>query len=208
MSEYSIYISLLSFIIAGVTLYLTQLRPPKFEIHYGQKLRINYQSNGTGAAFYIPITFINLSHSTGTVFKCSVAISRVDTPQQIFYMEWKEFRKLNVEKNLWVYEDMAHPIPISGRSSVNKICWFVWESEPKFLFKEGTYKFQFFSWSSSDAKPDRHTEHELFISEAISTRLSNYKSKKKSTLVEVGFDKTIDANKLMTPHEVENLLSF
>ena len=111
-----------------------------------------------------------------------------------------------MSKNSWIYEEMAHPVPISGRSSVNKTCWFIWRSNPNFIFKEGAYKFQFYVWSSRSSKPDIKDVHELFITESISLQLAKNKSKKKSLTIEVGFDKVIDINKLMTTHELNTLL--
>jgi hypothetical protein len=206
MNEYSIYVALLSLLASCITIYLIQFRAPQYEIHFGERIKINYQKDGVTAGFYVPITFINTAHRTGTVLRCSMAVSRTDAPQQVFYMEWKEFRKLDISKMLWVHEDMAHPIPISGRSSVNKVCWFVWSSTPNFLFKEGSYKLRFYVWTSVATKPDITATHELFITSKVASELADYKSKKKSKTLELGFDKAIEENKLMTSHERESLL--
>ena len=58
MEYLTIVISLLSLVVAGVTLYNTHLRYPNIYPHLGPLIKIYYPSDG-GFAMYIPTTFIN-----------------------------------------------------------------------------------------------------------------------------------------------------
>lgn len=203
MSETAIYISLLSFGVSAVTLYLAHLKPPKIQCIVGSTVGVNHQEEGF--SIYVPITFTNAAHRPGLVNKCSLVFSKTGVSPASHYIEWTEFRKRNERNKQYGREDFAGPLQIEGRSSTSKLVWFRWR-EGNYHFSEGRYTIEFFIWVENETRPSICQKHKFFISATECVELAGYKDNGKSTIQWLGVDKQIESNKLLTEHEINVLL--
>lgn len=203
MSDASIYVSLLSLTVAGVTLYLSQLRPPRVGLIVGSTIGVNHQEDGF--SIYVPLTFNNTAHQPGLVNRCSVVFSSAAGAQTAHYIEWTEFRKRDDDRNRYVREDFAGPLQIEGRSSVSKLVWFRWRNGIHPL-AEGKYMIEVIVWKENGDRPSIRQKHEFFIETKEANALAENKINSKTVIQWIGVDKQIESNKLVTQHELEKLL--
>jgi len=207
--EPALIVSISSLVVSAATLFFTHLRPPKIEAQIGPPIRVYYADHSKGVSFgiYVPTTFINLSGRTGTVLSAGITIHRVDTAQQRFFMQWRQFSKLDDEGN-WTHESNAHALVMSGKASQTKMIWFMWEAEsqPKLFLREGEYELIFLFWDRPKSKP-HSISHRFFVSEAIHERLEDFRSNKRSTTTEIVLDQQFSSNKFFTSHEAETLFN-
>ena len=203
MAEASFYVALVSLLLSGLTLYLTQFRPPRVGMLVGSTVGVNHQEDGF--SIYLPLTFNNTAHQPGLVNRCSLVFSRVGGGQTAHYIEWTEFRKRDEDKNRYVRDDFAGPLQVEGRSSVSKLVWFRWRTGAHPL-AEGKYQLELIVWKESGSRPAIREKHELYIGAVEANRLSEFKTAGKTMIEWIGIDKQIESNKLVTSHELEKLL--
>lgn len=206
-----ISIAIVSLIVSVMTFYFTQLQSSKLKVLHGDTILMYYYYYSTGGGFLgilVPSTFINTSHRTGIIFKCVLTLTKIDNPQDIYYIEWNSFHIRDSVNDKWVFDELSHPVIVAGRSSIYKTILYTWNSppNPEFIIKEGTYDFSIYSWISYDKKPTIISRHRLHITKEHADKLLQYKEEKKSTTVKVILDKAIDENRLMTPYEIKTLL--
>jgi hypothetical protein len=91
--DISTTIAIISLLIAATTLFLTQLRSPKLISQSGPFVKVYYADYETGGSFglYLPVTIINKSARTGTLLNAAITLHRKDTPEQSYFMQWREF---------------------------------------------------------------------------------------------------------------------
>jgi len=209
MDTIAIIIASLSIVIAALTFYFTQLQAPKLTALIGPSFNFYYAdySSGGSSAMYLPVTFINRSTKTGTITNVAIRIYKKDLPEQSYLMQWREFSKLDPEESIWVYEEMAHALAIPGKSTINKIIWFMWgaDSKPKLILQKGAYKIDFYYWEQPNKPPHLET-HGFVISDSIYDKFEQFRSGKSKTVIPIRLDKQIEQNRFMTEHEVQRLL--
>jgi hypothetical protein len=108
-----------------------------------------------GITFNIPITFYNWSPQGGTVYKIRLAIGR-QQQGEYYDMTWTTFVKIG-SGGSFEDESLAQPIPLAGKSSINKIIRFDWNPEftgEKFDVQVGKYDLMIFGWTKNTEKPD------------------------------------------------------
>jgi hypothetical protein len=207
--EPALIISISSFVVSAATLFFTHLRPPKLLARIGPPIRIYYADHSAGVSFgiYVPATFINLSGRTGTVLSAAITINRADAAQQRFFMQWRQFSKLDEEGN-WTHESNAHALAMPGKTSQTKMLWFMWETEsqPKLFIREGEYELTFLFWDRPKSKP-HSIRHRFFVSETIYNRLEGFIRDKLGTTTEIVLDQAFSSNRLLTSHEAETLFN-
>jgi len=205
----TIIIAIISLLVSAVTLYLAQLRPSKLISKSGPFIKVYYADyeSGGSVGLYLPVSIINESARTGTILNAAITLGRKDSPEQSYFMQWREFQKLSIEKNAWVYEEMAHALAIPGTSAINKIIWFMWDakSQPKLILREGTYIINFYFWDKKDKPPNCET-HQFYVDDSIYTQLESYRVAKKPTVFDIRLDMEIEQNRLLTEHELRKLL--
>jgi hypothetical protein len=205
----STVIALISLIIAVLTLFLSNLQPAKITSKVGPFIRIYYTDYDSGESFglYLPATFLNLTPQTSTVLNAAITLARKDSDEQIYFMQWKQFSKLDPVQDKWVTDEMAHALAVPSKSSVAKIIWFIWgyDSQPRLILREGIYRLKFYFWENKKSRPRCET-HEFFVSESLAQKLESYRAQKKSTTHTIRLDLEIDENRLLTRHEAERLL--
>ncbi len=209
--DITIIIAVISLLVSGVTLYLAQLRPPKLISKSGPYVQVYYADFKSGGSFglYLPVSIINKSTITGAALKAAITLSRKDTPDKTFFMQWHEFEKLSVKEkeSKWIYEEMAHALAIPGNSAIKKIIWFVWEvqSQPKLVLQQGIYIMNFYFWDEDHKLPNCET-HEFFVDDSIFTELDNHLKAEDDTTVNIVLDTEMKENAILTEHERRNLL--
>lgn len=202
MSDVAIAISILSFLVSGITLFLTQFRPPKLKCIVGSTIGLNHQDDGFSV--YMPVTFTNEAHQPGLINRCSVLITP-EGASSSFYIEWTEFRKRDDEKKTYGRDEFAGPLQVQGRSSISKLVWFYWR-EGEFNFPDGRYTVEVFVWAENKDAPHIRQRHEFFLDVTESGALKNHKTNGKRTIEWVSVDKQIEPNKMLTVHEAAKLL--
>jgi hypothetical protein len=207
--ELALIVSISSFVVSAATLFLTHLRPPKIVARIGPPIRIYYSDHSKGVSFgiYVPATFINLSGRTGTILSAAITIHRVDAAQQRFFMQWRQFSKLDEEGD-WIPESNAHALAMPGKTSQTKMIWFMWqtESQPKLFIREGEYELTFLFWDHPKSKP-HSIRHRFFVSETVYNHLESFVRDKRSTTTEIVLDQEFSSNRLLTSHEAETLFN-
>jgi hypothetical protein len=201
-------IALLSLLVSAITLFLTQFKGAELSHVVGPELKVYYPFDG-GFALYLPVTFLNQSARTGTVLKCGITIFSNVNPEERFYMEWREFSRLDPATAKWGYEEITHAIAIPGNGSTVKVVWFSWRanSTPQFRLSEGQYVFAFHYWTAFSKQPVT-SQHGLHIDHDTFVALDGYRTNKQSTIVDLVLDAQIASNKLMTSHEAKSLLGI
>ncbi|MFB2939157.1 hypothetical protein ACE1B6_28230 [Aerosakkonemataceae cyanobacterium BLCC-F154] len=108
-----------------------------------------------GVTFNVPITFYNWSPQGGTVYRMRLIIGR-QQQNEYYDMTWTTFVKIGSGGN-FEDEELAQPIPMGGRSSVNKIIRFDWNPEftgEKLDIRVEKYELMIFAWTKNTEKPD------------------------------------------------------
>lgn len=205
----ALVISLISLLVSAGTLYLVHFRKPSLSCLVGPEIKVYYTDYefGSSLGLIVPITFINSAARTGSIINVAVSILRADTPQQQFLMLWREFHKLDIEKNQWIYSESAHAIAIPGNSAVNKMIWFLWgsDSHPKLVLTKGAYKLRVHFWKSKRTNPTT-TEHDFVIGDAEYDSLEQYRRNKQNSTIGIWLDKELEQNRSMTVDEAKRLL--
>lgn len=205
----AVWISLISLSVSVVTLYLVHLRRPSISCRIGPEILAYYADHNQGGSigFYVPTTFINSSVRTGSILNLALSVHRVDLPEQRFFMMWRHFTKLDVEKNLWVYSESAHAVAVPGNSAINKMVWFMWfaTSKPKFVLEKGSYKLHLHYWELKGSIP-KTIEHSFFIGDNEFANLDGLRSKQLNSTFKIPLDKELEINRAMTNAEAKKLL--
>lgn len=207
--EISTIIAVTSLIMAITTFYLSNLQSAKITSKVGPFIKVYYADYDSGGSFglYIPSVFINTASKVGVILNAAITLNKNDSPEQLYFLQWKEFAKLDVALNKWVYEEMAHAFAITGKSTSTKIVWYMWNSgsQPKLVLREGSYTLSFYFWEKENKAPNCET-HEFHVSEDMVNTLEGYRAQKKSTTFDIRLDREIDENRLMTHREMKKLL--
>jgi hypothetical protein len=203
-------IALVSLVISIATFYLTQMQPPKLKSLSGPFIKVYYADCSEGGAFglLLPITFMNQSIRTGTICNTAIRLYRKDLSDQSYFMQWREFHKLNVEKDEWEFDEIAHAIAMPGRSTVTKVLWFWWDatSQPKLVLQKGAYRIDIYFWEHPDQAPHKEP-HGFVVTDSIYTELEAFRAQKEMTTKDIRLDQQIEENRFMTDHEAKRLLS-
>ena len=200
--EISLIIAICSLLGSGVTLFLTQLRPPKIACIPGSTIGVNHQQ--TGFSLFMPITFTNTAHQPGLLNRCSLLVKKDGEPTS-YYLEWTEFVKRDDVKKSYSRDDFAGPLQVQGRSSISKFVCFRWR-ESEFNFTQGKYIVEIIAWVENKDIVYIRQRHEFFLGEKEVGSLAGHKADKKTAIVWVSIDKQIASNKLLTDHEIKKLL--
>jgi hypothetical protein len=153
----TIIISTLSLIVSLVVAYYSNFRSASIKLLLGRNIVFFFvpgRSTG-GVGFNIPITFYNWSPEGGTIYRIRLVIGRQNS-DDYYDMAWTTFVKITSESN-FADQDLAQPIPIEGRSSVNKIIRFDWSPElggKPFDIQASKYDIIIYGWTQDAKKPD------------------------------------------------------
>lgn len=205
----SLVVASAGFIIATISLYFSHLMPPKIKTTVGPYIKLYHSDYNLGfsTGIYLPISFFNHSARTAVVEKAAIEIYSKQNDQKRYFLQWDSFSEYNPETNKWKWREMAHALPVLGKSSIQKTAWFYWSArnEETLIFNEGVYAFDFLYWLNGKKEPIRE-HHELILDSKMAALLCEYRDNSRNTTVELSIDKELDLNKVMSPHESEKLL--
>lgn len=208
MEIIAIIIAVAGAAISIATFYFTHLQAPKLLSLSGPFIKVYYADYASSGSFglYLPVTFMNKSAKTGIIINTAIRLYKEDLADQSYFMQWREFSKLDIKEKAWVFEEIAHAIAVPGKSSVNKVIWFMWEwySQPKLVLQKGTYKIDLYFWEQPEKPPHCET-HGFVIDDSIYEKLEKFRSEQKLTTVDIRLDKQINQNRLMTYNEVKKI---
>ena len=199
----------ISLILSFTTLYFSYFRAPKIQASAGPFIKIYYSDYniGGGTGFYLPATFFNSSARSAVVTKTAIEIHNKANEHKRFLIFGGAYSELNIESNSWKNKEIAHALPILGRSAIHKTIRYYWSSNnsDKLIFEEGIYEVKLIFWVANKEKP-LHVEHELVIDSEMINKLNGYRESKKSTTVDIMMDREIANNKFLSLHESKKLL--
>lgn len=202
-------IAIIGLTISIVTLFLSQLNPPKIKAQIGHKIRPYYTDFDSGESFVImiPIVFTNAGSKNGLITNSAITIQKIDS-QEIYYMEWSYFLILDPKENQWVRNEGAYTISIPGNSSISKVTMFGWYpyNQDKVTITEGYYYLTLYLSNSQSKKPFWSTKYKIFINRNTAEKLEQSRKDKKDIPVEVNVEQNISNNKIYTPNEVVQIL--
>lgn len=166
----TIIISVASLLLSLAVAYFAYFRVAEIKLLVGRNIilfpsKVKTASGDIiGATFNIPITFYNWSPQGGTVYKIRLLIGRLQQ-NEYYDMTWTTLVKIGSSGN-FEDEELAQPIPMGGRSSVNKIVRFDWNPEftgEKLDVRVGKYELMIFGWTKNVEKPDLKYVTSFFI---------------------------------------------
>lgn len=185
-----IFVSVVSLILSGTVAYFSHFRAPRIKMLVGKNIMLfpsKVKSVGDdilGVTFNIPLTFYNWSPQGGTIYRIRLLVGRVNQGEY-YDMTWTTFVKISRSGN-FEDEDLARPIPIEARSSLNKTVRFDWN--PEFtgealeIQKNIKYELRIFAWAEDKRKPNlgystsfilKEREYEQYQSSISSERFNS-----------------------------------
>lgn len=209
--DITIFISGMSLLISFITLYFNYIKYPKVRICLGDSCKIYYadyvDGGRHGGGIYLPVDFVNSTNKTAVIIKTAIVLYNKQNSNNRYFMKQSQFSKLDINKNLWVYDELAHSIVIPPNNSVNKIIWYYWflTSSPDFKYEKGDYELKFYYWSKPNKKP-RCVKSSFSIDDSILCRLEQAKNEQSTSTLDVILEKDIDRNRFLTINEETKLL--
>jgi len=154
------------------------------------------------------VTFVNKAMKTGVVIRASLVLRKEGDSKQGYYMQWREFNKLDVTTHAYVYEDEAHTLAVPGNSTITRQIWFDFY-DPSFVLEAGTYIVTLCFWTEQNAKGKPKQEScKLIIDASLYAKLEAYRKTRKSNTLEVPLKGELPTHKLMNNNELENSLGI
>lgn len=176
----TIFISAVSLILSIAVAYFAYFRLAEIKLLIGRNIILFPSKVKTaigdiiGVTFNIPITFYNWSPQGGTVYKIRLLIGR-QQQDEYYDMTWTTFVKIGSGGN-FEDQELAQPIPMVGRSSINRIIRFDWNPEftgEKFDVRIGKYDLMIFAWTKNIEKPDLSYVTSFFIKDEQYAKYEN-----------------------------------
>lgn len=185
------------------------VQPAKLLCRNGPDIMVHYSDFTSGGSFglYMPVTFINTSTRIGTVLDAAISIYKIEKPDEIFYIRWRDFIKIDTDKKKFVTEELSHALVIPGKSSVYKTVWFLWNSDnpQKFLLEKGSYIMKFYYWSDNKKYPNCEV-NKFVVTDELYKKVEMFRQEESQGSVKIRLNNEIADNKLMTKYEVIQLL--
>ncbi|NEQ58695.1 MAG: hypothetical protein F6K53_15340 [Moorea sp. SIO4A1] len=159
----TIIIALFSLLVSIAVAYTSNFRKANLKLSLGRNIIFfptyitvpTGNKNIVGLGFNLPITFYNWSPQGGTIQRIRLVVGRKDN-DNFYDMAWTTFVKIESAGN-FQDENLAQPIPVQARSSVNKIVRFDWSPElggKEFDLQVGNYELRIYGWTQNTQKPD------------------------------------------------------
>ncbi|NEO40141.1 MAG: hypothetical protein F6J90_28890 [Moorea sp. SIOASIH] len=158
----TILIALFSLLVSIAVAYTSNFRKANLKLSLGRNiiffptyLVTPANKKIVGLGFNLPITFYNWSPQGGTIQRIRLVVGRKDN-DNFYDMAWTTFVKIDSGGN-FQDENLAQPIPVHARSSVNKIVRFDWSPElggKEFDLQVGNYELRIYGWTQNTQKPD------------------------------------------------------
>jgi hypothetical protein len=212
----SISIAVLSLIVSIAVAYVSNFRRANIKLSFGRNIIFfpTYIPVPTGGAdivvvgFNLPITFYNWSPQGATIKRISLVVGRQN--QDDFYdMTWTTFVKIGSAGN-FEDENLAQPIPVEGRSSVNKVIRFDWSPElggSQFDVKVGNYELRIYGWTNDTEKPDLDYSTSFTLKDEHQHKFKDSVAAKLTTSIWMSLDENEKPNQLVSRNTIGRLYS-
>jgi hypothetical protein len=171
----------------------------------GPEIRIYYPSDG-GFGLYVPVTFLNHSPRTGTIWRCAITLFAKNSGER-FFMGWRYFFRIKPEGTGFNYDEIASAFAVPGNQSLSKLIWFLWRSfsTPPLLIGAGEYVIVFHYWTGPTRMPHNES-HDFSIDQAIYAQLEDAPIKKSNSVFDITLDRTLAANLVMSSRDATDRL--
>lgn len=207
----SLAVSLFSLVVAATVAYVSNFSKAEIKLLVGRNI-VFFSPPGTVAGddvgFNIPVTFYNWSVKGGTIDRIRLVISRQG--QDDYYdMVWTTFVKID-DNGINVIikdEDLAQPIPVQGRSSVNKFIRFDWtlaDGGRRFPFQNDNYELNIFTWMVGDKKPSLHHKFLFVVEQEAYLKYQESVNNKTNIPIWISFKEREKPNQFLTRSKMED----
>jgi hypothetical protein len=209
-SSLATIISFLSLGVSAAVAYFSNFRQAKIGLLFSRNI-VFFSLPGAvaGVGFNIPITFYNWSPQGGTIHRIRLVVSR-QGQDDCYDMAWTTFVKIGAG-GIIEDADLAQPIPVEGRSSVNKFIRFDWTSEDggkQFDVQSGKYELDIYTWVSEAEKPNFHKKLSFVLKEEA--HLKKYResvAKNTDIPIWISLNENENPNQVLTKNTVDRLYS-
>ncbi|ENJ6170072.1 hypothetical protein AB1Z99_003565 [Vibrio cholerae] len=206
----TVVIAILGLAISIFNLYESRYSSPDIERTIGPYIKLSYTNHKEekcATNFYVPVSFFNKSNRPAVIEKIAIEVYQKNNNQKRFFMQWHDYSEYNSDSRKWVTKEMAYSLPILGKSSVQKLVHFKWNSDnnENLIFEEGSYLFRFICWESGLSKPII-VEHDFSFDKKTFEKIESYLKDKKNTAINLNLDKEMEANRLLNKHESSQLI--
>jgi hypothetical protein len=135
----AILISVISFVISMVNVYVTNLKSPDLSMIVAPFMRQIVDNTSLNEAFFIPVTVINQGAKPGSILSIELLVTYLPTGEQSSYFA----QYFAHEENPEILGQFFTPINLDGYSANGRtICFYpLGEKEGNFFARTGTYEF-------------------------------------------------------------------
>jgi hypothetical protein len=135
----AILISIISFIISTVNVYVTNLKSPDLNITVAPFVRQIVDNSSLNEAFFIPVTIVNQGAKPGTILSLELVVTYLSTGEHSFYFA----QYFANEENPEILGQFFTPMNLDGYSATGRtICFYpLGERKGNFFAQTGSYKF-------------------------------------------------------------------
>jgi hypothetical protein len=135
----AIVISVISFIISTVNVYVTNLKAPDLSIIVAPYIRQIVDNTSLNEAFFIPMTVVNQGAKPGSILSFELVATYLPTGEQTIYYGQYFAQKDNPE----LLGSFFTPINVAGYSTAGQtLCFYpLGEREGNFFGRTGAYEF-------------------------------------------------------------------
>ena len=135
----AILISIISFIISTVNVYVTNLKSPDLSMTIAPFMRQIVDNNSLNEAFFIPVTLVNRGAKPGSILSFELTITYLPTEEQSSYFA----QYFANEETPEILGQFFTPINLDGYSASGRtVCFYpLGERKGNFFAQTGTYEF-------------------------------------------------------------------
>jgi hypothetical protein len=214
----TIAVSILSLSISAAVAYSSNFRRADIKLSVGRNIiffsvpssmRPGASNSLSGVGFYIPITFYNWSPRGGAIYRLRLIISREGTADY-YDMAWTTFVRI-ASGGSFEDENLAQPIPVEGRSSVNKIIRFDWNPEEggqAFDTQSSVYKLRIYGWLGDTEKPSLEYKKSFTLKKEPHYKIYEESINKNASLpIIIPIDENEKSNQVLLENSIDKLYS-
>lgn len=212
----SISIAVLSLIVSIAVAYVSNFRRANIKLSFGRNIIFfptyiavpSGSGSIVGVGFNLPITFYNWSPQGATIQRIRLVVGRQN--QDDFYdMTWTTFVKIGSAGN-FEDENLAQPIPVEGRSSVNKVVRFDWSPElggNQFDLQIGNYELKIYGWTKNTEKPDLEYSTSFTLRDEHHRKFKDSIAANLTASIWMSVDENEKPNQLVSRNTIDRLYS-
>lgn len=172
---FAVGISVVSLLMSGATLYLTQFRPASVAVSTGPFIHIFYAKPSVPLIF-LPVVFHNDSPTKAIVYKAFLEVE--DTKGDHFAMKW--LGSVNIDlSNSYTDVSRAAPFKIDGYEAIPNALRFEWVNADKgnqLEWLQGKYTMKLHIWTSDTVSPNVTISDTFSLNAELATIMAEKKA--------------------------------